>query len=76
MVKEPIVLSRGFVFVKENTDLINYLKDEAKLKFKENSGTPSNFEYIKDQIQSHVETVIYEKTGRQPMVLPLIIEVE
>lgn len=75
MEKEPVILSRGFVFVKENTDLMNYLKDQAIVKFKEESGHPSNFEYIREQIQSHIEQVIYEKTGRQPMVLPLIVEI-
>ncbi len=74
--KDPIVLSRGFVFVKENVDLINYLKQEAISKFKEASGSPSNFEFVKDQVQGHIEQVIFEKTGRQPMVLPLVIEIE
>jgi len=74
--KEPVVLSRGFVFVKENIDLINYLKQEAIAKFKEASGKPTNFEFVKDQVQGHIEQVIFEKTGRQPMVLPLVVEIE
>jgi ribonuclease J len=32
--KEPVVLSRGFVFVKENTDLINFLREETSLNSK------------------------------------------
>ncbi|MCX6726573.1 MAG: ribonuclease J [Candidatus Shapirobacteria bacterium] len=75
MFKEPIILSRGFVFVKENTDLINYLKQEVINKFKEVTSKPANFEYIRTQIQAHIEQIILEKTGRQPMVLPLVIEV-
>ncbi len=74
--KEPVVLSRGFVFVKDNVDLINYLRDEAKRKYLESVGKPSNFDFIKDQVQGHIEQIIYEKTGRQPMVLPLVIEIE
>jgi hypothetical protein len=45
--KEPVVLSRGFVFVKDNVDLINYLRDEAKRKYLESVGKPSNFDFIK-----------------------------
>ncbi len=74
--KDPIILSRGFVFVKENTDLLDYLKLEIKNKFKEVSGTPNNFEYVKEQVQGHLEQVIYDKTGRQPMILPLVVELE
>ncbi|HOZ81139.1 MAG TPA: ribonuclease J [Candidatus Woesebacteria bacterium] len=73
--KDPVILSRGFVFIKENSDLLNYLKEEVIKKFLETTSKPANFEYIRTQIQAHLETIILEKTGRQPMVLPLIIEV-
>ena len=75
MFKEPVILSRGFVFMKENTDLIDFLKDEVVNKFKDLTSTPANFEYIRTELQAYLETIIKEKTGRQPMVLPLIIEV-
>ena len=73
--KDPIILSRGFVFVKENTDLINYLKQEIAKKFRETTSSPANFDFIREEIQAHIEEIIKEKTGRQPMVLPLVIEV-
>ena len=75
MEKEPVVLSRGFVFVKENTDLINYLKQETVKKFNEATSSPANLDYIREEIQAHIEEIIHQKTGRQPMVLPLVIEV-
>ena len=75
MSKEPVILSRGFVFVKENTDLIEYLKQEVINKFRDTTSVPANFEYLRTQIQAHLEEIILSKTGRQPMVLPLIIEV-
>ena len=75
MLKEPVILSRGFVFVKENTDLLDYLKKEIILKFNQVTSSPANFEFIRQEIQAHIEQIILEKTGRQPMVLPLIIEV-
>lgn len=75
MQKEPVILSRGFVFVKENTDLIDYLKQQIIAKFKEVTSTPANFDYIREELQATMETLIKDKTGRQPMVLPLVIEV-
>jgi len=73
--KDPVILSRGFVFVKENTDLINFLKDEVAKKFNETTSVPANFDFIRTEVQAHIERIIFEKTGRQPMVLPLVIEV-
>ncbi|MFA5749942.1 MAG: ribonuclease J [Candidatus Shapirobacteria bacterium] len=73
--KDPVILSRGFVFVKENTDLINYLKQEVINKFNQATSVPANFEFIREEVQGHIEQIIYQKTGRQPMVLPLVLEV-
>jgi len=73
--KDPVILSRGFVFVKENTDLINFLKQEVVKKFNESTSVPANFDFIRTEVQAHIERIIFEKTGRQPMVLPLVIEV-
>jgi len=75
MFKEPIILSRGFVFVKENTDLMSYLKLEIANKVKQSTSKPANFDFIRTEVQGHIEKIILEKTGRQPMVLPLVIEV-
>jgi ribonuclease J len=75
MFKDPIILSRGFVFMKENTDLIEYLKTEIVKKFTIVTSKPANFEYIRGELQAYLEGIIKEKTGREPMVLPLIIEV-
>jgi len=73
--KDPVILSRGFVFMKENTDLINYLKEEVIKKFNQATSIPANFDFIREEVQGHIEEIIYQKTGRQPMVLPLVIEV-
>lgn len=75
LVKDPVILSRGFVFMKENTDLMNYLKQEVANKFHQSTSTPANMDFIREEVQAHIEEIIYQKTGRQPMVLPLVIEV-
>lgn len=75
LTKDPVILSRGFVFMKENTELMNFIKQEVVNKFKESTSAPANFDFIREQIQAYIESIIYEKTGRQPMVLPLVIEV-
>ena len=73
--KPPVILSRGFVFEKENTDLMDFLKVEINRKFSEVTSKPANFEFIRTELQAFIEGIILEKTGRQPMVLPLVMEV-
>jgi len=75
LVKPPVILSRGFVFMKENTELIDYLKLEVTNKFTQASSSPANMDFIREEVQAYLEEIIYKKTGRQPMVLPLVIEV-
>jgi ribonuclease J len=75
LVKEPVILSRGFVFVKESNELLNYLRLELIDKFKQSTSHPPNLEFIRQEIQAHLEELIFQKTGRQPMVLPLVVEV-
>ena len=54
---------------------MQYLKLEIANKFKQTTSKPANFEFIRTEVQSHIEKIIFDKTGRQPMVLPLVIEV-
>jgi len=75
MLKEPVLLSRGFVFAKENKQLLDVLKKEIVDKFKQSVGKPTNVEFVRQQIQAHLEESIFKHTGRQPMILPLLIEV-
>lgn len=75
LVKPPVILSRGFVFMKENTELMDFLKLEITNKFKQSTSAPANMDFIREEVQAYVEEIIYKKTGRQPMVLPLVIEV-
>ena len=75
MVKPPVILSRGFVFMKENTELMDFLKLEVTNKFNQATSAPANMDFIREEVQAYLEEIIYKKTGRQPMVLPLVIEV-
>jgi len=75
LIKEPVLLSRGFVFAKENQQLLDVLKKEIVTQFKESVGKPINVEFVRQKIQAHLEESIFKHTGRQPMVLPLLIEV-
>ncbi|EKE25036.1 MAG: hypothetical protein ACD_5C00317G0004 [uncultured bacterium] len=73
----PQITSRGFIFVKENFDLVNATKRvvEKVVKEKTSEETAVNWDYVKNNIRESVGSFLYTKTERRPMVLPVVIEV-
>lgn len=73
----PQITSRGFIFVKENFDLVNATKRIVEKVVKEKTVADSaiNWDYVKNNIRESVGSFLYTKTERRPMVLPVVIEV-
>ena len=73
----PQVTSRGFIYVKENFDLVNATKRvvEKIIKEKTSKDVPINWDYVKKNIRESVGSFLFTKTERRPMVLPVVIEV-
>jgi ribonuclease J len=77
VIGEPQVTSRGFIYVKENFDLVNATKKRLKnivAKSTSDNGVP-NWDYIKNSIRDDLGKFLFQKTQRRPMILPVIIEV-
>jgi ribonuclease J len=77
IVGTPQITSRGFIFVKENFDLVNATKRvvEKIIKEKTSAEVSVNWEYIKNNIREAVGSFLFTKTERRPMILPVVIEV-
>jgi ribonuclease J len=77
VIGKPQVTSRGFIFVKENFDLVNATKKKVEevIAQKTTPGEKANWDYVKNNIREVVGQFLYTKTQRRPMVLPVIIEV-
>ncbi len=72
----PEVLTRGFIFVKDNIDLIKEAEKISLSVIKENSKTNYvDFTKIKSGIRDKVGKYFYEQTECKPMVLIVIGEV-
>lgn len=72
---KPNITTRGFVLVNENTELIKSI--ESKVMEIVNRVTKDKHTIIdlKNQIILELNMFIIEKTGRRPMILPVIMEV-
>jgi ribonuclease J len=79
--KEPVgniqITSRGFIYVKENFDLVNETKRKILKVIKDTTSKKTSVEkkFIEDNIREVVGQYLFTKTQRRPMVLPVIIEV-
>ncbi|WP_044566217.1 ribonuclease J [Anaerococcus provencensis] len=73
----PEIVSRGFVYVKENQDIIENAK-EVVLRSVEKCQKEEirALSQIKYQIREDLKSYLYNELGRDPMILPIISEVE
>jgi len=76
LVSGPEIVTRGFVYVRESESLL----EEAKLLvqrliLKMNQKKLSDWNIIKGEIREQVNRLFWEKTGRNPMILPVIMEI-
>ena len=71
------IMSRGFVYVKESEELIEEVRNiarDALIKCVNKKGV--NWSSIKNAIKDELNTFLYRKTARRPMIIPIIIEVD
>lgn len=71
------ITSRGFIYVKDNFDLINEAKRRVQKAIKDTTSqkTSPDKKFIENNIREVVGLYLFQKTQRRPMVLPVVIEV-
>jgi len=72
----PDIISRGFVYMKENKDLIEETRMKVK-KIVKDSDTlnKAGVDMVKNRIRDDIGQFLFNKTKRRPMVLPVAIKV-
>ncbi len=77
MVGDPQIVSRGFVYVRDNEDLLDDISSYVRdIVDKQPRLTGRDWTNLKTLIRNQLSRYLYERTGRNPMILPLIVEVE
>ncbi len=77
LINQPDIISRGFIYMKGNDDLIREVKHEVR-KLVESKGKEKlepNWAYLRNIIRDEIGEYLYQKTERRPMILPVVIEV-
>ncbi|MGL4913523.1 MAG: ribonuclease J [Romboutsia sp.] len=72
----PDIISRGFVYVRESEDLMDGAKNIIKDVLKEcEDRNIKEWAYLKNNIKENLKEYLYQRTKRNPMILPIIMEV-
>lgn len=71
----PDIISRGFIYIKEQKDLLMQVRKRVRHIVESEKQRPINVAYLKDEIRDDIGQFLFQKTERRPMILPVIIEV-
>ena len=75
LISGPDIISRGFVFVRENEDIIEESREVVRKiidSYERISG--SDWPTIKNRIKDDLRRFLHEKIKRNPMILPVIVD--
>jgi ribonuclease J len=77
LVAGPEIISRGFVHVKNGQQLFDEIKEKIKASLASSKLDPASQTYFTD-LRNHIKTIttdiIFEKTEKQPMIIPVVIQ--
>ena len=76
LVTSPDIISRGFVYMREQEELINRTRDKIRKVLAPARGhPPTDWSNIKFKLREEIGQFLYDETRRRPLVLPVVIEV-
>lgn len=73
-VREPEIISRGFVSLKDFPQMGDQLKGRIKeILFKASEQSEVNVDYLSSRVRNDLGEFIWGKTERRPMILPIVV---
>jgi ribonuclease J len=76
LMKSPDIIARGFVYVRESQELLNQARLIVKKTVEDACGAGMkgvNFEFLKEDVRDQVGKFLFQKTQKQPMVIPVLL---
>ena len=75
LVSGPDIISRGFIYVRENEDIIENTRDVVRQILSSSSLAGEDWPMLKNRIKDELHRYIFEKIKRNPMILPIILDI-
>lgn len=76
LLSNPNITTRGFVLVNDNIALLHDLEHISKRAIESTLKDRVNYSDMKNAIMTELTSYIYEKTGRKPIILPVIMDIK
>ncbi|MBI5139408.1 ribonuclease J [Candidatus Nomurabacteria bacterium] len=75
--KSPDLISRGFVYLKENQELLRQVRIIIKKSIEDSTVKMSvlDFDQIKAGLGENISKFLYQKTAKRPLVIPVILSI-
>lgn len=75
--KSPDIISRGFIYLKENQELLHQVRLIIKRTVEEESKGmgPINFDNIKTALGDNISKFLFQKTAKRPIVIPVLLSI-
>lgn len=70
------ITTRGFVQINENEELLKTLENVAKAAILTKLDKQINYTDIKSEIVTNLSSYVFNKTGRKPIILPVIMDIK
>ncbi len=76
LLTRPNITTRGFVLVNENEELLKELETIATNAIVPKLNEHHNYAELKAEVITHLGTYVFQKTGRKPIILPVIMDIK
>ncbi len=75
--KSPDLISRGFVYLKENQELLRQVRIIIKKNIEDTTTKNPNadLDYVKSNLGENISKFLYQKTSKRPLVIPVILNI-
>lgn len=72
LAKTPDIISRAFIFLKDNEELMSRIRHYLKIKVDKDGRASEDLKELKDEIKDDVSQILYDETGHTPIIIPVI----
>lgn len=75
--KSPDIISRGFVYIRENQELFQHARILVKKSVEDSTRGmhPIDLDLVKKELTETLESYLFQKTNKTPVVIPVLIGV-
>lgn len=72
LIRSPFVLTRGFVYVKKNQELLQYISDSVEKIYVNSIKDGLDNNAIKERLTNEIGKLVFKETEREPIIMTIL----